>query len=63
MGANQDSYAEGHKIGLVDGNAQNYAPTPDNVNMAFRQLHVRRLSFPTRANCKETRIERTSLVA
>ena len=35
MGANQDSYLEGHKVGLVDGNVQNYAATPENVAQAF----------------------------
>ena len=38
MGANQDSYAEGHKIGLVDGNVQDYDPTSANVAMAFESL-------------------------
>ena len=35
MGANQDSYIEGDKIGLIDGNVQNYAGTSDSVSMIF----------------------------
>ena len=35
MGANQDSYVEGDKMGLMDGNVQNYAGTSDSVAMIF----------------------------
>ena len=38
MGANQDSYIEGQKVGLVDGNVQNYDATPQSVNMAFSSM-------------------------
>ena len=38
MGANQDSYAEGHKMGLVDGNVQDYDATPDSVKFAFSSI-------------------------
>ena len=38
MGANQDSYAEGGHIGLVDGNIQDYAATPESVAAAFRSM-------------------------
>ena len=31
MGTNQDSYEEGRKIGLVDGNVQNYQPTGEDA--------------------------------
>ena len=45
MGANQDSYAEGHKIGLVDGNVQNYAATPDSVKVAFSSVSRASVEF------------------
>ena len=45
MGANQDSYAEGHKIGLMDGNVQNYAATPDNVKLAFSSVSRASMEF------------------
>jgi len=35
MGANQDSYGEGHKMGLVDGNVQDYDATGESVAHAF----------------------------
>jgi len=35
MGANQDSYGEGHKMGLVDGNVQDYDATGESVAYAF----------------------------
>ena len=38
MGANQDSYAEGGHIGLVDGNIQDYAATPESVAAAFNSM-------------------------
>ena len=38
MGTNQDSYKEGHKIGLVDGNVQNYDATGDSVQDAFESI-------------------------
>ena len=38
MGANQDSYLEGHKVGLVDGNVQNYEATADSVDKAFASM-------------------------
>ncbi len=38
MGSNQDSYQEGHKIGLVDGNIQDYDSDPMSVNMAFASM-------------------------
>ena len=38
MGANQDSYAEGGHIGLVDGNIQDYAATPESVAAAFDSM-------------------------
>jgi len=38
MGSNQDSYAEGGKIGLVDGNVQDYAATPESVDKAFASM-------------------------
>ena len=38
MGANQDSYAEGGRIGLVDGNVQNYAMTPSSIGDAFGSM-------------------------
>ena len=38
MGANQDSYAEGGKIGLATGNVQDYAATPDSVGDAFGSM-------------------------
>jgi len=45
MGANQDSYAEGHKIGMNDGNVQNYEATPDSVKAAFVSLSRASLDF------------------
>ena len=45
MGANQDSYAEGHKIGLVDGNVQNYAATPESVKVAFSSVSRASMEF------------------
>ncbi len=39
MGANQDSYAEGDKVGLDDGNIQNYAADSDNVAMAYQSMN------------------------
>lgn len=45
MGANQDSYAEGHKIGLVDGNVQNYAATPESVKVAFSSISRASVEF------------------
>ena len=39
MGANQDSYAEGDKIGLDDGNVQNYAADSDNIAMAYQSMN------------------------
>ena len=45
MGANQDSYAEGHKMGLVDGNVQNYAATPDNIKVAFSSISRASVEF------------------
>ena len=39
MGANQDSYAEGAKIGLDDGNVQNYSPDSDNVALAYESMN------------------------
>jgi len=38
MGANQDSYAEGGKIGLATGNVQDYAATPESVGAAFGSM-------------------------
>ena len=38
MGANQDSYAEGRKIGLAGGNVQDYAATPESVDLAFASM-------------------------
>ncbi len=38
-GANQDSYAEGAKIGLDDGNVQNYSPDSDNVALAYVSMN------------------------
>jgi len=38
MGANQDSYIEGGHIGLVDGNIQDYAATPESVAAAFDSM-------------------------
>ena len=38
MGANQDSYGEGHKIGLVDGNVQNYDSSGESVHHAFYSI-------------------------
>ena len=38
MGANQDSYAEGGKIGLAGGNVQDYAATPESVDLAFASM-------------------------
>ena len=45
MGANQDSYAEGHKIGLVDGNVQNYAATPESIKVAFSSVSRASVEF------------------
>jgi Mg-chelatase subunit ChlD len=45
MGANQDSYAEGRKIGLVDGNVQNYAATPDSIKVAFSSISRASVEF------------------
>ncbi len=45
MGANQDSYAEGNKIGLVDGNVQNYAATPESVKVAFSSVSRASMEF------------------
>ena len=45
MGANQDSYAEGHKIGMNDGNVQNYQATPDSVKDAFASISRASLDF------------------
>jgi|TARA_B100001971_G_C18087454_1_gene481717 Mg-chelatase subunit ChlD len=39
MGANQDSYAEGAKIGLDDGNVQNYSSDSDNVALAYESMN------------------------
>ena len=39
MGANQDSYIEGDKIGLDDGNVQNYAADSDNIAMAYQSMN------------------------
>ena len=38
MGANQDSYAEGGKIGMTTGNVQDYAATPESVDAAFGSM-------------------------
>jgi Mg-chelatase subunit ChlD len=38
MGANQDSYGEGHKMGLVDGNVQDYDATGESVAYAFLSM-------------------------
>ena len=38
MGANQDSYAEGGRIGFVAGNVQDYDATPDSVVDAFDSM-------------------------
>ena len=38
MGANQDSYTEGGKIGLATGNVQDYAATPESVSAAFGSM-------------------------
>jgi len=38
MGANQDSYDEGHKMGLVDGNVQDYDATGESVAYAFASM-------------------------
>ena len=38
MGANQDSYGEGRKIGLVDGNVQNYDSSGESVHHAFYSI-------------------------
>ena len=38
MGANQDSYAEGGKIGMTTGNVQDYAATPESVGAAFGSM-------------------------
>jgi hypothetical protein len=45
MGANQDSYAEGYKMGMDDGNVQNYEATPDNVKAAFASISRASLEF------------------
>ena len=45
MGANQDSYGEGHKMGLVEGNVQNYAATPDNIKVAFSSISRASVEF------------------
>ena len=55
MGANQDSYAEGHKIGLVDGNVQNYAATPESAKAAFVNFLEHLLSFETRTDAAGSR--------
>ncbi len=39
IGANQDSYIEGGKIGLDDGNVQNYAADSDNIAMAYESMN------------------------
>lgn len=39
MGANQDSYAEGEKIGLDDGNVQNYASDSANIAVAYQSMN------------------------
>ena len=39
MGANQDSYTESDKIGLDDGNVQNYAADSDNIAMAYQSMN------------------------
>ena len=39
LGANQDSYIEGGKIGLDDGNVQNYAANSDNIAMAYESMN------------------------
>ena len=38
MGANQDSYLEGGKVGLMDGNLQDYEATSESVGMAFASM-------------------------
>ncbi len=38
MGANQDSYAEGSRIGFRSGSIQDYDATPENVKEAFGSL-------------------------
>ena len=38
MGANQDSYAEGAKMGFSGGNTQNYLATPEGVTAAFSSI-------------------------
>jgi len=45
MGANQDSYAESHKIGMSDGNVQNYEATPGSVKAAFASISRASLDF------------------
>ena len=55
MGANQDSYLEGHKVGLVDGNVQDYEATPENVRMAFESM-----SRATSAYAGKSRVQRTA---
>lgn len=39
MGANQDSYSESEKIGLGDGNVQNYASDSENIAMAYQSMN------------------------
>ena len=38
LGANQDSYATGHRIGLADGNVSDFAPDSAGVNAAYAGL-------------------------
>jgi Mg-chelatase subunit ChlD len=55
MGANQDSYAEGHKIGLVDGNVQNYAATPESVKVAFSSVSRASVEFRNKNRTQRVR--------
>ena len=55
MGANQDSYIEGHKVGLTDGNVQNYSATSQSVGKAFESM-----SRATGEYVGKTRVKRVS---
>ena len=57
MGANQDSYAEGRKIGMNDGNVQNYEASPESVEKAFASLSRASLEYQANPSYMRSEIE------
>ena len=45
LGANQDSYATGHRLGLADGSVSDFDASPDGVRTAFHSLDRASHSF------------------